>query len=554
MRRKVFFSMSILACASVLVSMVLAAFTMYGGFYASMREKVKNEAAYVAAAVNLSGENYFSSVRGVSDKSRITLVASDGAVRYDSERPASELKNHLDRPEITSALQSGTGESERLSETLGEVTFYYAVRLNDGSVLRVASAVDSVYRAVVNALPYMALTVCGMALLSMLFARLLTKRIVRPINAIDIEHPLQNDVYDELSPLLSRIDRQNRQIERQLQTLTDKQAELASIAENMEEGLLLLDNRGSVLSFNKSALRLLDVKDGDYLNKHVFSMNRSMALRTALELARKGTPSEHVLKIGGRSLSVMANPVPGERESAGTVVLLMDATEKQEAEKRRREFTANVSHELKTPLTSISGYAEIIKNGIAKPEDVSRFAERIFSEAQRMITLVEDILELSRLDEGGEEAKKERVGLLRVAREAAQPLEESAFKKNVTLSFAGEDLEVYGVRQTLYELVFNLLDNAVKYNREGGSVRVHVERARGSIALTVEDTGIGIPREHHERVFERFYRVDKSHSRETGGTGLGLSIVKHAALGHGAKISLTSEIGKGTAVTVTFPE
>ena len=554
MKRKVFRSMSLLACAAVLVSMVMAAFVMYGGVYSSMREKVKNEAAYVAAAVNLSGEAYFSSVRGVSDQSRITLVAADGTVLYDSFKPAAELENHLSRPEISGALQNGQAESERLSSTLGEITFYYAVRLNDGSVLRVANAVDSVYKAVFKSLPYMALTVMGAALLSMLAARLFTKRIVRPINAIDLEKPLQNDVYDELSPLLSRIDRQNKQIETQLSVLRDKQLELASIAQKMAEGLLLLDKRGNVLSFNESALRLLNVKEGDYLNRHVLSMNRSMALRTALELAQRGVSNEQSLETDGRALSLMASPVQGETGSAGTVVFVVDITEKHEAEKRRREFTANVSHELKTPLTSISGYAEIIMNGIAKEEDVSRFAKSIYLEAQRMIALVEDIMELSLLDEGAQEQAKECVPLLNLAREAAESLQESAAKKNVRISFEGEALEVMGIRQILFELVYNLIDNAVKYNRDGGSVKVKVLGEKEGVALTVSDTGIGIPREEHERVFERFYRVDKSHAKETGGTGLGLSIVKHAALRHKAKVSLESEPGKGTVVTVVFPE
>ncbi len=553
MKHKVFRSMSLLACAAVLVSMVMAAFVMYGGVYSAMREKVKNEAAYVAAAVNLGGQAYFSSVRGVSDQSRITLVAADGTVLYDSFKPAAELENHLSRPEISGALQNGRAESERLSSTLGEITFYYAVRLNDGSVLRVANAVDSVYRAVFKSLPYMALTVMGAALLSMLAARLFTKRIVRPINAIDLEKPLQNDVYDELSPLLSRIDRQNKQIETQLSVLRDKQLELASITQKMAEGLLLLDKRGNVLSFNESALRLLNVKEGDYLNRHVLSMNRSMALRTALELAQRGVSNEQSLETDGHILSLMASPVQGETGSAGTVVFVVDITEKHEAEKRRREFTANVSHELKTPLTSISGYAEIIMNGIAKEEDVSRFAKNIYLEAQRMIALVEDIMELSLLDEGAQEQAKERVPLLSLAREAAESLQESAAKKNVRISFEGEALEVMGIRQILFELVYNLIDNAVKYNNDGGSVKVMVFGAKGGVALTVSDTGIGIPREEHERVFERFYRVDKSHAKETGGTGLGLSIVKHAALRHKAKVSLESEPGKGTVVTVVFP-
>ena len=553
MKRKVFRSMSLLACAAVLVSMVMAAFVMYGGVYSAMREKVKNEAAYVAAAVNLGGQAYFSSVRGVSDQSRITLVAADGTVLYDSFKPAAEFENHLSRPEISGALQNGQAESERLSSTLGDITFYYAVRLNDGSVLRVANAVDSVYKAVFKSLPYMALTVIGAALLSMLAARLFTKRIVRPINAIDLEKPLQNDVYDELSPLLSRIDRQNKQIETQLSVLRDKQLELASITQKMAEGLLLLDKRGNVLSFNESALRLLNVKEGDYLNRHVLSMNRSMALRTALELAQRGVSNEQSLETDGHILSLMASPVQGETGSAGTVVFVVDITEKHEAEKRRREFTANVSHELKTPLTSISGYAEIIMNGIAKEEDVSRFAKSIYLEAQRMIALVEDIMELSLLDEGAQEQAKERVPLLSLAREAAESLQESAAKKNVRISFEGEALEVMGIRQILFELVYNLIDNAVKYNNDGGSVKVMVFGAKGGVALTVSDTGIGIPREEHERVFERFYRVDKSHAKETGGTGLGLSIVKHAALRHKAKVSLESEPGKGTVVTVVFP-
>jgi two-component system phosphate regulon sensor histidine kinase PhoR len=532
--------------------MVLAAFVMYGGFYDSMRQKVKNEAAYVAAAVELNGDAYFKKLRGVGDGSRITHVASDGTVLYDSERDAKEMENHLDRPEIVRALQTGQGEAERLSKTLGEITFYRAVRLQDGSVVRVAIAVDSVYMAVVHALPYMLLTVAGMAIVSLIAARFLTRRVVKPINELDLEHPLQNDVYDELSPLLSRIDRQNREIENRMLALRNKQRELASVAENMAEGLLLLDPKGNMLAVNKSALRLLNVKQGDYLNKHVFSLNRSMAVRTALELAQKGVRNEQPLEADGRFLSLMANPVTAEKGNAGTVMLIVDVTERHEAEKRRREFSANVSHELKTPLTSISGYAEIIKNGIAKPEDVNRFANSIYLEAQRMIVLVEDIMELSRLDENGGEAPRERVALLGLAREAAEPLQESAAKKGVQFVFTGDDLAVTGVKRLLYEMFYNLLDNAVRYNKEGGSVTVEVKNTEEGISASVADTGIGIPREHHERVFERFYRVDKGRSKETGGTGLGLSIVKHAVMLHNAKLNLESEPGKGTKITAVF--
>jgi two-component system phosphate regulon sensor histidine kinase PhoR len=509
--------MSLLACAAVLVSMILAAFVMYGGFYDSMREKVKNEAAYVAAAVELNGEAYFTKLRGVGDGSRITHVATDGTVLYDSEKDAIQMENHLDRPEIACALQAGQGEAERLSETLGQM-----------------------------------LTVAGMAVISLIAARFLTKRVIKPINELDLEHPLQNDAYDELSPLLSRIDRQNREIENRMQAHYNKQRELASVTENMAEGLLLLDPKGNMLAVNKSALRLLNVNKGDYLNKHVFSLNRSMAVRTALDLAQKGERSEQPLEADGRFLSLMANPVTAERGNAGTVMLIVDVTERHEAEKRRREFSANVSHELKTPLTSISGYAEIIKNGIAKTEDVNRFANAIYLEAQRMIDLVEDIMELSRLDENGGEAPHERVALLSIAREAAKPLQESATKKGVQFEFIGTDLEVIGIRRLLYEMFYNLLDNAVRYNKEGGSVTVEVKNAEGGISASIADTGIGISREHHERVFERFYRVDKGRAKETGGTGLGLSIVKHAANLHNAKLNLESEPGKGTKITAVF--
>lgn len=552
MRKRVFRGMSLLACAAVLVSMVLAAFVMYGGFYDAMREKVKNEAAYVAAAVELNGEAYFTKLRGIGDGSRITHVATDGTVLYDSEKDAGQMENHLDRPEIARALKTGHGEAERLSETLGQITFYRAIQLQDGTVLRVAIAVDSVYNALVRAFPYMLLTVAGMAVISLIAARFLTRRVIKPINGLDLEHPLQNDVYDELSPLLSRIDRQNGEIESRMQALYNKQHELASVAENMSEGLLLLDPKGNILAVNKSALRLLNVNKGDYLNKHVFSLNRSMAVRTALELAQKGVRNEQPLEADGRFMSLMANPVTAERGNAGTVMLIVDVTERHEAEKRRREFSANVSHELKTPLTSISGYAEIIKNGIAKTEDVNRFANAIYLEAQRMIVLVEDIMELSRLDENGGEAPRERVALLSIAKEAAEPLQGSAAAKGVQFDFIGTDLEVTGVRRLLYEMFYNLLDNAVRYNKDAGNVTVEVKNTEEGIVASVADSGIGIPREHHTRVFERFYRVDKGRAKETGGTGLGLSIVKHAAMLHNAKLNLESEPGKGTKITVVF--
>ena len=428
------------------------------------------------------------------------------------------------------------------------------MKLQNGQVLRVAATTDSVFAAVLAVLPWILGVEVLVAVCTVLFSNFLTKKIVAPINRLDLDHPADNEIYDELSPLLGKISRQNEVIAQQMKSLREKQEEFTSITENMSEGFLVLDNNTDILSYNTSALRLLGAETVP-AESHVsaLALNRSAGFRSAVDGALAGKRSEQLVRQGGRCCQVMANPVLRDGEVEGAVVVILDITEREERENLRREFTANVSHELKTPLTSISGFAEIIKNGIVKPEDIPRFAGNIYEESQRLVTLVDDILNLSRLDEADVQLEREDFDLSSLARDVAGRLKASAKKNGVVITVIGDKAEINGVKSIVDEMVFNLVDNAVKYNKQNGRVTVTVDSSSDGTALTVTDTGIGIPQADVDRVFERFYRVDKSHSKEIGGTGLGLSIVKHGAAFHNAKVSLQSTEGEGTTVRLVFP-
>ena len=551
MKKKIFASMCVLAVITILLTSFLISAVIYVEFYERTKLEVRNEAQYIAAALNEGGSGFLSAVRNASN--RITLIEKDGTVSFDSKKDASQMENHLDRPEVAAALDSGHGEATRKSETVGEHTFYYALRLENGSIVRIASEVGSAFTAVRAALPYMFLIAVATFLIAMSLARKQTERIIVPINAIDLENPIYNDIYDELAPLLTRINKQNLMIDSHLGEIRHRKEELSAITENLQEGLVILDEKSAVLYINRSAIRIFDVKHNDYVHKNILALNRSPALIKAAERAEAGEPSEEILSVGEREYRIAGNAVRVDGRIMGVSLLITDETEKLEAERMRREFSANVSHELKTPLTAISGYAEIMKNGLAKPEDMSRFAERIYTEAARMITLIEDIILLSRLDEGGAGLNREDADLLGLSREICGVLRPQAEKRNISLSVTGNPTVIRGTRQILWEMIYNLCDNAIKYNREGGRVDVSIAGGDKETVLTVSDTGIGIPWEHQKRVFERFYRVDKSHSKETGGTGLGLSIVKHGAQYHHADLSLESEPDKGTTIRIIFP-
>ena len=542
-------------CAMVILATVLTAglvsALLYDRHLAEIKVTIRAETEYIASYMSgrVVSEAELMHLATITP-GRVTWIAPDGAVLFDSASRAETMENHADRREVLAALQSGLGEDTRHSATLdGMTSYYFARRMADGTVLRVAYSTRSLYGTLFST--WMTLTAVTLAvlLLSVLLSRRITRGIVEPINRLELSDPLACDSYEELYPLLSRIDSQNMQIKGQMDDLQRMQSEFSAIIQNMREGLVLLSNDGSILSINPSAARLLNIPHDDCVGKYLLNFERSEEMRTAVEQLAQKKSAEFILAKGGRSYRLLANPVV----TGGSLMLMMDVTEQLAAEQLRREFSANVSHELKTPLQSILGYAEIMKNGLAKPVDFPRFTERIYREAQRLIALVEDIIALSHLDEG-EDMPTERVELLSVAREAADRLQQAAADTGVTLSVTGQPAEITGVRRLIAEMVYNLCDNAVKYNRRGGKATVTVEHDKdGGILLAVADTGCGIPQAHQSRVFERFYRVDKSHSKETGGTGLGLSIVKHAAARHGAKITLQSKENTGTTVTVRFP-
>lgn len=510
--------------------------------------QLRTEANYIAHGMELSGESYLNTLR--SD-ARVTWVDADGTVRYDSAADPATMQNHLNRKEIAEALRNGEGDGSHFSETLMERTLYYAVRLGDGTVLRVSCTQKTVMAMLLMMMPPLLGVAAAVLLICMLMAFRLARHIVDPINRIDLDHPVVEETYGELEPLVKRIQEQNRTIRRQMDELSQRQREFSALTDNMSEGFLLVDYKSNVLSANHSALRML----GDGKAEEITNLRRDNCLPqvlTTVEAALAGVRTETVQEIGGISWQIIANPVVSSGQVAGVAVLLMDVTEREQREKLRQEFSANVSHELKTPLTSITGFAELMKEGMVTGEKVKEFAGDIYREARRLIDLVNDIIRLSRLDENSKLFESEQVDLYDLCDEIIANLQNVAERQNVMFSLSGEHVTISGVWQILNEMVYNLCDNAIKYNRPGGTVDVSVRRDGGSVRLTVRDTGIGIPYADQPRVFERFYRVDKSHSKEVGGTGLGLSIVKHGAQYHNARLELESEPGKGTSISIVF--
>lgn len=550
MRKQIFGSILFTSIISILLVSALMFADMYERFYEEMKQAVKKECALIETGYTLSGKDYLYALR---DKyPRITLIAPDGTVLYDNAANTSSMENHAGRPEVKSAFETGAGEATRISSTIGEQTFYHAVRLPDGNILRVAGTTDSIYASLLACLPFTLLAVALIAALSAFIARRRTQRITKPINTLDLEKPLSNEVYEELSPLLTRIEKQRRQITAHMEELKTRQDELSAITANMSEGLILLNKSGTVLSVNKSAARLYGI-NSDYVGRDMLTIDRSQTVRELLKGASFGKHAETTKEISGRKYQLIANPVLKSGEINGIVLLMFDITERSQAEQMRREFTANVSHELKTPLQSIMGSAELLKNRMVKPADIPGFVDRIYSEACRLVALIDDIIRLSRLDEQDGELPLEDVDLIALAQDVAEQLNEQARERSVTVEVHGADVVYRGVRQLLWEIIYNLCDNAVKYNRRGGRVDITVSAGPEGAAVTVADTGIGIPKEDQGRIFERFYRVDKSHSKEVAGTGLGLSIVKHAAQYLGATIALESAEGRGTTISVKFP-
>lgn len=549
MTKKIFHSIVIVAASVLLASLVIISSCFYEYFGRLQRQEMRDELYLAATAVEHGGDDYLKNIS--SGHFRLSLIAKDGSVLYDTAADAESLENHGGREEIKQALESGEGESIRYSSTLLQKTIYCAKRLDDGRVLRI-----SVSRATVGAIamgmisPIIAVGV-GALILSGVLASRLAKRIVEPLNKLDLEHPLDNDSYEELSPLLSRINKQRAQIAEQLAELRHRTDEFEQVTGNMKEGLVLIDTNENVLSINSAARNIFSAAE-DCIGKSFLTVDRSRDLNAAIHSAFEHGHSEIHSDKNGRTYQFDISRIDSDGSAFGAVILLFDITDRESAEKLRREFTANVSHELKTPLQGIIGSAELIESGMVKAADMPRFVGHIREEAQRLVYLVNDIIRLSQLDEG-DSLPMERVDLLAVAEEAAADLSEAAKASNISLLAEGENVFVFGIKRLLYEVIYNLGENAVKYNVENGNVLISVAKEENSAVLTVKDSGIGIAPEHQSRIFERFYRVDKSHSKASGGTGLGLSIVKHAVQRQGGKIELESELGKGTTIRVILP-
>ena len=550
MTKRIFRSIRLVAITVFTASVILIMGVLHAYFSDVQQEQLKMQTNLAAQGVMHEGMDYFKDL-DVSDY-RMTWIDGQGAVLYDSQSDSAGMENHLEREEVKAALVSGYGESRRYSATLMERYLYAARRLPDGTVLRLSISQNSILTLLMGMVQPICIVFAVALLLSVALAVRLSGRIVQPFNEIDFDNPLSNEGYDELSPFLRRIASQQRQLASQRDALEQKENELHTIVGSMNEGMILLNEKGKIISMNPAARRLLGAS-WECVGLDLLSVSRNLDLQEILEKTLRGEACEKVIALQGERYQIDASPVRAEDKVRGAALCFFNVTEKEKAEQMRREFTANVSHELKTPLHAISGYAELLKNDMVKREDVSPFAGKIYDEAQRMTQLVEDIISLSRLDEGAKDMESERTELYGLAAKAVKSLEPEADAARVTMELSGEPADVEGVPQLLYSIVYNLCDNAIKYNREGGKVAVRVAAEKGKTILTVSDTGIGIGKEHWERIFERFYRVDRSHSRAVGSTGLGLSIVKHAVIIHKAEITLDSEEGRGTTVTVKFP-
>lgn len=551
MTKRIFRSICLVALTVLFASVALIMGVLYGYFSDVLQAQLKMQTNLAAQGVTNEGVSYFD---GLAIKNyRITWIDRDGSVLYDSESDTAEMENHLEREEVMQAVLKGYGESRRYSATLMESSFYSAQKLADGTILRLSITQNSMLLLLLRMVQPLCIIFAVAMILSVFLAKQISQKIVKPLNKIDLDHPLSNEGYDELSPFLRRIDSQQKQLSAQKAELVQKKDELNTIIGSMNEGMILLNPKGKIISINLAAQRLLDAGD-DCIGADMLSLSRNLDLQEILGGALRGEQGERIIGLHGESYQVDADPITSDHVVKGAVLFFFNVTEKERAEQIRREFTANVSHELKTPLHSISGYAELLKNDMVKENDKIPFAGKIYDEAQRMIRLVEDIISLSHLDEGAGDMQRENVDLYEVARKAVQNLEPQADAASVTLEVSGVPAVLNGIAQLLYSMVYNLCDNAIKYNHKNGKVIIKVQNESSQVTLSVQDTGIGIASEHQERIFERFYRVDKSHSKAVGGTGLGLSIVKHAAKIHHAKMDVKSISGKGTTIIVTFPK
>lgn len=551
MKNKIFRALVALAAMAVLVASGLITFLVSQDYFNETKKELAQEARYISMGLESGGNDFLNKIAAENGSNvRITLIDKDGIVLFDNQAEAKTLENHAMRQEIMEAVAVGAGEAERFSDTLDKTTYYYAVRLEDGKILRLARTIDSIYKSVLQMLPIMGGIVIVVAFLASIVARRVTFNLIKPLDQVNLDEPLDNETYDELAPFLTRIAKQKRQLSKNLKKLRGKQEELTIITNNMNEGLVLLNGQQNVLFINESAAKIFGFSAKEVIGRNILTVDRAQEVQDLLQKVSQAGKGEGLYEKDGHFYQLSGSSVNG----SGSVILIYDVTEKMTAEKLRREFSANVSHELKTPLQSILGYAEIMKNGLVKDEDKQRFLERIHAEAGNMIELIQNIMELSRLDENKTLDEFEDVDLLKLAQSVTLRLKHKAQTKGVTLKVSGSSACVCGVQSILSEVLYNLVDNSIKYNKDNGKVDVKVQDGSEEVTVSVSDTGIGIGAADRERVFERFYRADKSHSKEIGGTGLGLSIVKHGVLFHKGRVELESEPGVGTTITFVLPK
>lgn len=550
MTRRIFQSICLASLAVLAAALVVIIGVLYSYFSDLQRQQLAMQTSLTSQVLTVEGIGFLDNIEDVD--ARITWIAPDGSVLYDSHSDHGSMENHLEREEVREALENGRGYSARYSDTLAEQQVYTAQRLPDGSVLRLSLAQHSPLSLAMDMAEPILIVIILALILAMWLASRLSRSIVRPLNDLDLDHPLECGGYEEISPLLRRIDSQQRQLKGQKEELKRKQREFDTVTNNLDEGLVLLNSKAVVLTMNPAAARIIGLSR-TFVGINFHSVAQEGALEDVVNKALAGQRAEGHFSMLGGEFQVEANPVKTHGGVSGVVLLLLDVTEKRRAETQRREFTANVSHELKTPLHAVSGYAELMKTGMVRAEDIPAFAGNIYQEAQRLIRLVEDILKLSRLDEGASAEKREQLDLYDLVCQTLDEMRHYTARNDITLTVTGESAPMVGMPGQIRMMVGNLFTNACKYNHPHGRVDVHVGKAYRSVVLTVSDTGIGIPEEHHERIFERFFRVDKSHSKAVGGTGLGLSIVKHAAMIHNARIELESKVGEGTTIRVIFP-
>lgn len=550
MKKQIFKSICLAIFSVFLATLVLVIGVLYEYFSNSQMNQLRAETRIVTEAVERSGIDYLKSIS--NGDYRITYISSDGTVIYDNKVKSNEMENHLEREEIQDAIVKGKGESSRYSTTLMERQLYCAEKLSDGSILRLSTIHLSWWALLINMIQPIGIVAVVAIAIALLLAYRLSEKIVKPLNELHLEDAEPKDTYEELSPLLSHISLQKEQLKIQKAELDRRKEEFETATSNMREGIILLNDTGAVLSINNSASKILGISKVS-IGKDLLLFNNTIEIQELLRIAATGEYVEKIVPINGKNYQIDASPIKTDDKVAGTAMIIFDITEKEELERVRKEFTANVSHELKTPLQNISGSAELLYNGMVKPEDVKDFSERIFSESGRMITLIDDIIKLSHLDEGGIDYDKKDTNLYEIAELTLRNLMPVAKKNKIDFTLEGEEVVIKAVPELVSEITYNLCDNAIKYNYEGGSVKVSVLRSGDKAVLSVSDTGIGIPVEEQSRIFERFYRVDKSHSRDVGGTGLGLSIVKHAAIIHDAEIEVISKIGHGTEIKISFP-